>query len=88
VHRRSTELGDGIFIPLCTTGLVWGSDSWFTGEKVDDPSVAQVDVYFHILKENGIVYLCLTNEAGKPSMYVTGDIVFFMILVLIRTINN
>jgi hypothetical protein len=76
VHRNSAssrnentvEL-EGIHIPFCTQGLVWGTDSWFSGgDALNDPSLVQIDAYFHILKEDGIVYLCLTNEAGKPTM--------------------
>ncbi len=79
VHRNSSSHNDsssatraveveGIRIPFCTQGLVWGTDSWFGDDPLDDPSLVQVDAYFHILKEDGVVYLSLTNEAGKPTL--------------------
>jgi len=70
VHRSSSnlELG-GMPIPFCTSGMVWGLDSWFSCDT-SDPSIVPLDAYFHILKEDGVVYLGLTNDAGRPSRYV------------------
>jgi len=64
---RAVEV-EGIRIPFCTQGLVWGTDSWFGDDPLDDPSLVQVDAYFHILREDGVVYLSLTNEFGKPTL--------------------